>query len=346
MASNTESSGPFDLTVAIVVGVVIVATMVVTALVNLTKWLYKKHTEKKGAQAVEAQASKGSVQSGNPEEAPKSEAAAVVSDRPLLPLVLHERTNVDASLPGVADQHLQLRFNESFSASVSFYRAENLVRGKLRAISPAAAQVMREAYGSDRFDLPCITLAGSPVEDVIESFTRSGIALIRTLLKQPNTDQVPTANEGATTAKAIPEEAVAQALKILMREMHGTPKAETNNDGVQTAHAVSGPAMATEVKDLQVKRSTHSTYTGVVLGHGNRKSSFGSGSPAFELTLQQSNGEDITLSGVRLRELVAENEVHLGDRVEVKSLGKIQLPNNIKRNEYELRVLERANTYA
>ncbi|ABD71963.1 hypothetical protein Rfer_4276 (plasmid) [Rhodoferax ferrireducens T118] len=264
-----------------------------------------------------------------------------------------------STLRTVADFHVSVQFSDSFTASVSVYKNENMARRKIRAISPAAVELMRTLYLRESFDLPDVNLVnGVTYEDAVLDTESIGIKFIEDLLSSkgpryfnlapPAVVVGPGTKDVYKPAPVADPEASARALAILRGELAGS-------EGAKHEAAVNEPAASSSHATVKVeqkpKRPARAFTVGRVVEFGMRKMMFqsnggtGDGDAVFE-ALIDCEGECTSLRGVRLQELFTENNVSTGDSVEIISLGRTRVTlaggEQKFRNEFQLKVLERA----
>lgn len=254
-----------------------------------------------------------------------------------------------SALRSVADKHVLVVFNDNFTASVSSHPAENLVRRKLRAIKAPAAELMKHLYLKEVFDLPDVELTpGVTFEQAVLDTEAIGKQFIEELLsaKEPQYFQFAPAlaKSNAISTPVDPAEA-ARALALLRVAVHAAED--------QSPAAVVPAVPEGQTRVVQSKRRTQEITTGVVADFGMKKMFFQSKiktqpdkpGETFEVIIDLGNGEQAALRGVVLQEKFREQDVRVGDHVEIHSLGKTKVTidgETKNRNEFEVKILERA----
>lgn len=260
----------------------------------------------------------------------------------------------------IADFHVLVQFSDSFTASVSVHKAEQIVRRKMRAISEPAAQLMRSLYLKESFDLPDVKLGdGVTYEDAILNTESVGMRFIQELLSTKGPQEFVLPAQPVATGVGTPDpfkapvvdpEQAARSLAMLRGEAAAVANvAET----APSATPQSAPATV-RVSGQGIKRTAKAFAVGRVLEFGYRVMQFQSGKDGstgregktFEAVIECDNGDCVSHRGVRLEELFKENGVKVGDRVEVVSLGRTRVTladgEPKFRNEFNVRVLELA----
>jgi len=249
-------------------------------------------------------------------------------------------------LRSIADCHVNVVFNDSFTASVALHSQESLVRRKMRAVSEAAGDLMRDTYGRETWDLPDYRLTGSlTLEDAIVDTEKVGTAFLTALLvKEKATALSPPAPANMSASQ---EAGAARALAILRSDESGTP---------ESAPPTAAPPEEV-VTTMRVRRPPGEITRGVVIECGHRALLWqgrakrnGEQGTTFEAILEIEDGSTASFRGVRLQEQFAQHDVHIGDFIEVTSLGRTKVDirgekGNVEqgmRNEFQVKVLERA----
>lgn len=257
-------------------------------------------------------------------------------------------------LRSVADFHITVQFSDSFTATVSVFKEEKVVRRKIRAISMAAGELMRTLYLRESFDLPDVKLEnGRTYEDAVLDTETLGIRFIEDLLspKAPQYFKIPPppvvvgvgSNDVSKSVQADPE-ATARALAILRGEAASSDGSIENAASTDTCAQSSHATVRVEQKPA---RRARAITVGKLLEAGMRNMLFQTNNtgPTFEALIECDDGEFTSLRGVRLQELFKENGIEVGDHIEVVSLGRTQvtIPGGESkfRNEYQVKVLKR-----
>jgi len=250
-------------------------------------------------------------------------------------------------LRSIADYHVNVVFNDSFTASVALHSREGLVRRKMRAVSEAAGTLMRDTYGRETWDLSDYQLEGSlTLEDAILDTERLGVKFLKGLLSStgPSPENVPPNSPASAT-----DEATYSRANALLRAEDPAP-----SGSAKAAPATPPPEVATTVR---VRRGPGEVTRGIVVecGYraliwqgGHRRS--GQQGTTFEAILEVDDGSTASFRGVRLQEQFSQHDVHVGDLIEITSLGRTKVDirgdegsvERGMRNEFQVRVLERA----
>ena len=270
---------------------------------------------------------------------------------PVVPAAAVVVVNDDRPAPNVfsvADFHICIQFSESFSGTVSVFKARKLVKRKIRAISEAAAELMMGAYGSEVFELPPATLTPKfDFEAAVLATEELGIQFIKELLT-PKAKGVapalPSQTPKQTPLPAPDPVRTERALALLRAEME-EPKA------TPTQTRIEAPMQERGTMVRQSRRPTQSITVGRVIEFGMRAMLFQAGSKGersgktFEATIECADGACVSLRGVRLQELFTQEGIVVGDEVEIASLGKTQVTvdgESKYRNEFVVKVRQKA----
>ena len=272
--------------------------------------------------------------------------------------VEQKHDNGDEKSPQIsyADFHVNLRFNDEFSSSISFFKKEKIVKRRIRAISEASHGLML-SKGMAYYDLPnLINFDCALVDAAVEDTENLGSKFIEQLIAQKiesknlqqhvpqvvHTPQVVHASQAVQTPQVVhAPQAVhtPQLTQVPQPRLEPTPMVQRN----------SLPAEPVAMQKLQANRQTETTTVGRVAEMGMRKMLFGSANnkregETFETAIELRDGGFVSHRGVRLQEIFRENQIRVGDHVEIRSLGKSQVKigdSNSLRNEYSVKVLER-----
>lgn len=261
----------------------------------------------------------------------------------------------------IADFHVQIVFNNDFGGTVSVYGADNLVRRKIRAKSQAAATLMLNVYQSETFSLPDLQLTNELSTDMaIVQTEQDGIAFLEELLSPKDPSFFEAANKRLPNTFDLPRPIEPDSAVFALAVLRGEAVAPTE-PAKEMSRTTASSAEANNTAGgtiSQAKRASKGSVTGKVVELGMRNSLFGGwnkgggqsgvrkeAGQVFETTIEMYDGTKVSRRGVRLQELFAENEIRLGDMVEIEMLEGTQVnhgENRGMRNEYKLRVLERS----
>lgn len=250
-----------------------------------------------------------------------------------------------AGLRSIADCHVNVVFNDSFTASVALHSREGLVRRKMRAVSEAAGTLMRDTYGRETWELPDFQLQGGlTIEDAILDTERLGVRFLKGLLSGTS----PARDAPTNTPVPASEEAVGPRALAILR---------ADDEGTRVTESQPAPPPAEMTTTMRVRRAPGEVTRGIVVECGHRALIWQGGSrrngeqgTTFEAILEVEDGSTASFRGVRLQEQFAQHEVYVGDLVEITSLGRTKVDirgdkgtvERGMRNEFQVKVLERA----
>jgi hypothetical protein len=255
-------------------------------------------------------------------------------------------------IANIADFHITVRFSESFAATVSIYKAQKLVRRKMRAISPPASTLMKSTWLTDVWAMRDISLAdGMTYEKALQQTEEDGIAMIKEMLgisgPQYLSSMAAFQAKHAGKSVALPpvvidEIATNRALAILRKDAAVAPVT-----GIQFTEKSNSlpPVQEVRASENQVKRSAETDIEGKVVFAEMRKM-LNADAIVFEVTIETEGGESYSHRGVRLQEIFKDLNVEVGDFIRLRALGRTSVAGGKARNEFEVKLLKKATERA
>lgn len=251
----------------------------------------------------------------------------------------------DVALPDVATQHMSIVFSSDFTCTLSVFRERGVAKRRMRAVTGAASSMMQQKYRRDHWDLPDFCFGDAlNLEDAVLDTEKQGGAFLAELLRlePPAAPVEPIPTAFAPSVSRDPEEATRRALAIL--QVASEPLIGKTADAHPVPIAKQSVRVGARTQGVVVEfgmRKVIATTVGSVVREPEALT--------FELILQTGSGQ-VSFRGIRLQELFSENEVAIGDLLEITVLGKseVQVGEGLKRkrNEYHMRVLQRARETA
>lgn len=308
-------------------------------------WLFAKRAATKAREISKAHAAavKAASASASPNEIKAPNPEPVFSAAPVLADFIAK----------IADIHFTVRFNESFAATVSVYKAEKVVRRKMRAISAPASTLMKNTWLTDVWamrDLPL--LDDMTYERALQQTEEDGIEMIREMLgiSGPQYLSSIAAFQAKHSGKsfAIPpvvvdEAATQKAIAVLRKDVNFTPV--TGIQFTEKPAPMEKPPAEVKVTERQRKRSAQSDIEGKVVFAEMRKM-MTADAVVFEVTIETPDGESHSHRGVRLQEIFKELGVEVGDYIHLRALGRTIVDGGKARNEFEVEILNKATERA
>jgi hypothetical protein len=237
-----------------------------------------------------------------------------------------------SALDQIADVHIRVWFSDSFAATVSIHKKQNLVKRKMRAISAPASTLLKNIWLRDSWDMGDIRLTPeTTIERALLQTEEEGEKMIREILavKEPQylsaLDMFRSRYKAENPMPTSPAEYDAEATNLALAALRtdsARPKAVT---GLQFTDVQEKPKAEAKSTD---RRQSEEIIEGRVMSAEQRSMTFSGGTtpaPVFEVTIQDAHGELHSKRGIRLQELFVQHQVVVGDHIRLECLGKTKV---------------------
>lgn len=255
----------------------------------------------------------------------------------------HRRPAGQAILPGrprdrlrPADRIEQVHFRD-FVVYLYVHHDTRSVDRVLKATRCDQCKRLLHLYLTTRFELSTLSIERHAMEEIRRDSEAAGRRLIETLLDGDDIVEYPIEEAGQTprTAEPVGGEATLTAPRVTGPEP--TSQEPTQNGVGEIDHA-------------SRRTRTGDPVCGVLVAAGIARSYGDSRGGTFEAVLQASDGEEVTLRGVMLRDEFERQKINVGDRLMITPKGKQKVVDGDRkrfaRNVFDVQILERATQAA